>query len=193
MGISLKIVIPMINFLDITGSIFGFLATLCYIRVNILGWPLGLIAIVIDVILNLRQGIYGNMVLQIMYFALSLYGWYQWKYGNNKTGLSIRHLLKKELIILVVFAIIGFIPVYMLLTRYTTSDIPLLDSCIVVISLLAQWMACRKIIECWYLWFIVDALSVVLYAIKGIPVHAVLFLIYTGMAMAGYFNWKKII
>jgi len=181
----------MLNFLDIAGSVFGFLATLCYIRANILGWPLGLIAIIIDVSLNLKQGIYGNMGLQFIYFALSLYGWYQWKYGNNNTGLPIRNLLKKELIILILLAIVGFIPIFMLLKFYVTSDIPLLDSCVVIISLLAQWMICKKIIECWYLWFIADALLVGLYAAKGVPVHAVLFLIYTGMAIAGYVNWKK--
>lgn len=182
----------MLDFLDITGSFFGFLATIFYIRVNAWGWPLGLIAVIVDMVLNLQQGIYGNMGLQIVYLVLSLYGWYQWQYGNNKVGLPIRNLLKKELIILAALAIIGFIPIHILLTHYATSDIPLLDSCVVTISLLAQWMVCKKIIECWYLWFIADALLVILYAIKGIPVHAVLFLVYTVMAVVGYINWKKI-
>lgn len=181
----------MLNFLDIAGSVFGFLATLCYIRVNILGWPLGLIAIIIDVILNLKQGVYGNMGLQFIYFALSLYGWYQWKYGNNQAGLPIRNLLKKELITFVFLAIVGFISIFMLLRFYAASDIPLLDSGVVIISLLAQWMVCKKIIECWYLWFVADILLVGLYAIKGNPAHTILFFVYTGMAVLGYINWKK--
>lgn len=182
----------MLNFLDIVGTIFGFLATCCYIRVSVLGWPLSLIAITADVILCLKKGVYGNMGLQFVYFFLSLYGWYQWKYGNNKTGLSIRNIIKKELNILIFVAIIGFIPIFMLLSFYTDSDIPILDASIVIISLIAQWMSCKKIIECWYLWFIVDALLVGLYAYKGVPAHTALFLVYTGMAVAGYISWKKI-
>jgi len=181
----------MLNFLDIVGSIFGFLATYCYIRVNILGWPLSLIAIVIDIVLCLKKGIYGTMGLQFVYFFLSLYGWYQWKYGNDKAGLLIRNVVRKEMIILVFVAIFGFIPIFVLLNFYTDSNIPLLDSIVVIISLIAQWMSCKKIIECWYLWFTVDALLVGIYAYKGVPVHTVLFLVYTGMAIAGYINWKK--
>jgi len=181
----------MLTFLDITGSIFGFLATCCYIKVNILGWPLSLIAIIIDIILCLKKGIYGNMGLQFIYFFLSIYGWYQWKFGNNKTSLSIRNLKLKEIIILIPIAIIGFIAIFTLL-KFSDSQIPYLDASVVILSLIAQWMSCKKIIETWWLWIMADVILICLYAHEKVLVHAVLFLVYTGMAVVGYINWRKL-
>jgi len=181
----------MLTFLDISGAIFGFLATYCFIRVNLLGWPLSLIAICLDIVLCLKSGIYGNMVLQFIYFFISIYGWYQWKLGKTQQSLGIRDITKIEAISLFAIAIGGFVAIFTLL-KLTDSQIPYLDTSIVVISLLAQWLACKKIIQTWWLWLIADAILVGLYAYKNIPVHVVLFVIYTGMAVAGYFNWRKL-
>mgnify|MGYP000713545896 CR=1 FL=1 len=69
---------------------------------------------------------------------------------------------------------------------------PYLDATTTVLSLIAQWMVCKKIIENWILWFVVDAIYVFLYFYKDIPAHGVLLIIYLGLAVAGFIRWRKL-
>ena len=64
-------------------------------------------------------------------------------------------------------------------------------------SFAAMWMTAKKYLECWHIWFVVDVAQVILYIIKGYTTDSGLFLyaglygVYLGMAVAGYFAWRK--
>jgi nicotinamide mononucleotide transporter len=52
-------------------------------------------------------------------------------------------------------------------------------------------MLTRKILEHWIVWIFVDLLSMGLYIYRGLYPTALLFLIYTTMAVVGYVEWKR--
>jgi nicotinamide mononucleotide transporter len=52
-------------------------------------------------------------------------------------------------------------------------------------------MLARKMIEHWILWIIVDAASAGMYFYKGLYPTAILFIIYTIMAVVGFWQWRK--
>jgi nicotinamide mononucleotide transporter len=58
-------------------------------------------------------------------------------------------------------------------------------------SIVATWMLARKILEQWLVWILVDAISMILYIYKGLFLTAGLFLVYSLLAILGYFEWKK--
>lgn len=178
--------------LDTIGTIFGFISTICYIRVSSLAWPIGLIAIICDMILFLQKGIYGDLGLNGIYLIMTIYGWYNWKFGGeNKSELPITNCSKNLWLSLSIISITGIILLALFLKFYTNSQVPILDAITTIISLVAQWLICRKIIQCWHLWFLVDALYVGLYLFKGIPAHALLNVVYLTMAITGYYSWKR--
>ena len=74
----------------------------------------------------------------------------------------------------------GIFATAQLLKNFTDSQIPYLDAITTVLSWIAQWMICKKIIETWFLWFVVDVIYVGLYFYKGIPAHGILLMIYLG-------------
>jgi len=53
-------------------------------------------------------------------------------------------------------------------------------------------MLAKKFIEQWLIWIFVDALSAGLYIYKNLYPTAVLFVVFTIMAVVGYFQWRKI-
>jgi len=59
------------------------------------------------------------------------------------------------------------------------------------VSIVATWMLARKIIEHWLLWIFIDTFSIFLFLYKGLHLTAILFGIYTIMAIVGYKEWKK--
>ena len=77
------------------------------------------------------------------------------------------------------------------LDSFTDSDVPYYDGATTVFSFIATWMMTRKIIQNWLLWIVVDIASAGLYLYKGLYLTALLFVLYTLMAVYGYLEWKK--
>lgn len=178
--------------LDIAGALLGFLCTIFYVRASIWAWPVGLAGLVLDIILYWKTGIYGDVSLNVVYLIMTFYGWWQWKYGGeSKTQLPISNLTGKTAIVLAAIGFIGLLLFAECLRFFTDSQIPWWDATTTVLSLIAQLLICRKIVQCWILWFVVDSLFIGIYLYKGIPVHALLNFIYLGMAVYGYFHWRQ--
>ena len=79
---------------------------------------------------------------------------------------------------------------YLILVRFTNSDVPITDSFINALSFIGLWALARKYLEQWLIWIIVDVVSAVLYAYKGIPFKAGLYALYVIIAVLGYYKWK---
>lgn len=181
-----------IHILDIIGAVGAFIATIAYIRVSLWAWPISLLAIFVDIFLYYQQGIYGDMSLQLVYLAFTIYGWYQWKFGGKEQqGLPITSITLKQVLLLTAIAVLSIYVMFIILTNYTDSHVPFWDAATTILSLIAQWMVCRKIIENWILWFVIDGAYAVLYFYKNIPAHSLLQLVYLGMAIVGYIYWLK--
>ncbi len=180
--------------LDISGAVFSLLSTIFYVRTNWRAWPLGIVATVLNSTLYGLSGIYGDMTLEGIYFISMFYGWYLWiRRGKNHHELDISHITWRLILILSAIAVIGIFIVAELLKNYTNSQIPYLDAVATVLSLIAQWLICKKILETWFLWFIADSIYVGLYFYKGIPAHSFLLLIYLVLAVAGYIHWRRLL
>ncbi len=84
-----------------------------------------------------------------------------------------------------------FVGIWYILTRFTDSTIPGWDAFTTALSITATWMLARKIIEHWYIWIIVNTVSIGLYIYKGLYPTVILFIVYALMAVVGYIEWRK--
>jgi nicotinamide mononucleotide transporter len=179
-------------YLDLLGAVLSLLSTLLYTRENINAWPMGLLACGLNFLLYANRGIYADAYLEITYVFITFYGWYQWLYGSKeKTPIHIRHITFHEIILLLSIGAVssGLIGFY--LAHYTDSTIPYLDAGTTIFSLIGQWLICKKIIETWLVWFVVDGIYVWLYMHKAIPFHSILMMLYLGIALWGYYRWRQ--
>jgi nicotinamide mononucleotide transporter len=109
----------------------------------------------------------------------------------KKEELPVTRLkLKAGLILSLVFAVL-FVLMWYVLENFTDSPVPGWDSFLTALSIVATWMLARKIFEHWILWIVVDIVSMFVYLTKGLYPTVVLFGVYSAMAFAGYFAWKK--
>ena len=178
--------------LDISGAVFAFFSTVFYVKAYKWAWPLGAVATAINIVLYGLRGIYGDMTLAGIYFLSMFYGWYQWTRNKEAETLVITNLTLPLALILSIVAFFGMFITAELLNHFTNSQVPYIDAITTILSLIAQWMICKKMIETWFLWFVVDALYVGLYFYKGIPAHSILLVIYLGMAIVGYLRWRRL-
>ena len=180
---------------DILGALFSLVSTYFFIRLNNKAWIVGLIATCVNGGLYWYKAIYADMGLELFYFFMMIYGWYKWQAtGNNKykQPTMLKHLSLRHWLILASVFISTFTLIYLFLSFYTHSSVPKLDALTTTLSLIAQWLMCHKIIMTWIFWFITDAFYVGLYLTKELPFHALLMLVYTGMAVTGYIVWARV-
>jgi nicotinamide mononucleotide transporter len=79
---------------------------------------------------------------------------------------------------------------YTLATK-TDAALPYWDSTATVLSLVAQWMLARKLIENWLVWIAVDVLSIGIYLAKGLYPTTVLYAAFLVLAALGWVEWRK--
>ncbi len=185
------------NNIELLGAILGLLYIFFSIRQNILTWPTGLLASLLYSYVFFQTRFYADMGLQVYYVAISIYGWYHWLKGaNNKneeveSELFVQKLPAKLVWKLIVATIVIFLVLLFILLKYTDSDVPFMDSLTTALSVVATWMLAKKYLEHWLIWIFVDAVSAGLYVYKNLWPTVILFLVYTVMALLGYFEWKK--
>ncbi len=160
---------------------------------RILCWYAAMIGNVLFIVLFLDASLYTKVLLRAYYLVMAFYGVYQWKRGSfhGKKGLPIRTLpLSYHLI-----AILGCLGIGLgtglYLESATDAAMPYLDATTTVFSLFTTWMVARKYLENWLYWIAIDGASIYLYASQGLGQTALLYGVFTAMAIWGVFNWRR--
>src|SRR3954454_24934334 len=93
---------------EIIATCFGILSVVCYITRSIWSWPTGLVQVALSIVAFYDLKLYSDMVLQIIYVPLQLYGWWHWLYGDKSRGeLSIARITPAAAIAWTLAAAIG--------------------------------------------------------------------------------------
>ena len=79
----------------------------------------------------------------------------------------------------------------LLLQHFTDSDVAWWDALPTALSLVGQALLGRKYIENWLVWVVVNAISVALFAYKGLWLTCVLYALFTAMSVWGWHTWLK--
>lgn len=179
------------NQLEIFATLCGLIYIIFSVKGNKLLWIFGLITSALYVYVFFDVGIYADMGINLYYVAVSVYGWIHWSHKKEQPDLLISRISWREgvislFVITFIYFVIDFVLVY-----FTDSDVAHLDAFTTSASIVATWMLARKILEQWIIWIVVDAVSVGLYIYKGLMPTVILFLVYTILACAGYFQWLK--
>jgi len=171
---------------------FGLLCVWFCIRQNIWCWPTGLIQVTLYIYIFYEVKLYSDLILQVVYVALQLYGWHHWLHGGqNRSALSLSRLEVRELFLWVIAAIMGTVLWGWGMTTYTDASVPYWDAFTTVASLIAQWLMTRKKVESWYFWIAVDVVAIGVYAYKSLLLTSGLYLVFLIMATAGLVSWRK--
>ncbi|HET9529944.1 MAG TPA: nicotinamide riboside transporter PnuC [Blastocatellia bacterium] len=182
------------NYYELFAVAFGLVSVLLTIKENIWCWPTGIISVSLYIIVFYRARLYGEMGLQVVFIALQIYGWYEWLRGGPGHGeLHIARASPSLRAWLALIAIAGIALMGYLLATMTDASLPLLDSTVTVLSLIAQWMLAKKLLESWIIWIAVDVLSIGIYFYRELYLSTVLYATFLVLATVGFIEWRKIL
>lgn len=182
-----------VSWLEWTGVAFG-VAEVLFAKANkIWLYPTGIIAVIISSYLFITSGLYAESVLNLYYFAMSIYGWWFWIYKRNIVPLKISRATQREWMITLLIVVIGFIILYICLKHFTNSTVPLMDAWVSATAWAGMWLLAKRKIENWILLNISNLFAIPLLFYKQLPLYALLTLFLFIVAVFGYFDWNKIL
>ena len=180
--------------LEIVAVIFGLLSVWFSKQNNIWVYPTGLISTSIFVYLLLKWGLIGDMLINVYYFIMSLYGWYIWTRKVDAEHFTpITTVTKKEnrtSVFIFIGTVIFVFVVYQVFDKWI-SWTAYVDTITTAIFFVGMWLMAKRKVENWIYWIVGDIISIPLYFYKGFTFTSFQYLIFTILAIYGYNAWKK--
>ncbi len=174
---------------EIAAVAFGIAYILLAIREHRACWIAGGISTAVYALVFFDAGLPMQSALQLLYVAMSVYGWLAWGRDDgepSRQSLPLRaHLLALAGIALATAASAP------LVARYALAASPIADSLGTWTSLFATWLLARRYIDTWIWWVVIDSGLAALFASQGLWPTAALYLAYSLLAVAGWKAWRK--
>jgi nicotinamide mononucleotide transporter len=181
--------------LEIIAVVFGILSVWFSKKNNILVYPTGMISTSIFTYLLFKWSLLGDMMINAYYFVVSVYGWYIWtrKVNNIVTPISKVSSPEKITSLIIFFFSLSFVyGIYNYFDKWG-SYTSYIDNFTTAIFFVAMWLMANRKIENWIFWIIGNIISIPLYFYKGLTFTSIQYIIFTVIAISGYYTWKKIL
>jgi len=187
-----------ISYVELIGTLFGLISVYFATRANILTWATGIVNEFFLFLLFFQVQLYADMILQIYFFVITLFGWYNWKHKPKKNSITTTNFKTRVFIVFTIITgtlVTGFFfaNIHLYFPQYfkIAASFPYADSFVMVSSIIATVLLAKKKIETWYLWILVDIISICLFFKKGIVFLGIEYFIFLGLVTYGLLNWKK--
>ncbi len=206
---------------EFVAALLGVVSVFYAKKENILVFPTGIISTGLYVYLLSRWQLYGDLIINIYYTVMSIYGWWMWLRVSGEENTHIKITRSNRVDYLKTFAIFAFTSVFVIavyryfgvmprelglgdsikyvvenMTSGSVADFrkitPYLDTFTTGAAFAAMWMMANKKLESWILWIVVNVFSIPLYFIKGYGFTGIQYFIFLVLAVAGYGEWKRI-
>ena len=179
--------------LEICAVVFGIASVVYAKKESILVYPTGIISTIIYVYICYQFTLYGDLIINIYYTLMSVFGWYMWTRLVGDHHIEITRTTKKDKI--KAFGIftstaLFVILVYLYFNRFDRIT-DYFDTFTTGIFFAAMWLMANKKLAHWTLWIAGNIISVPLYFIKGLGLSGIQFTIFLILAYQGYIAWKK--
>lgn len=139
-----------------------------------------------------KPPLYADGVLNIYYFFMSIYGWYNWSLKKNEIEVyPISSCNANEWVIGLLIFVKGWIILYFLLLNLTDSNTPVLDALVSASAVTSMWWMAKRKIENWLAWIASNLVAIPLNFYKGFMLFTLMYILFLWIAILGYLEWKK--
>ncbi len=183
------------DYFELTAALVGLVSIVLQIRQSLWYWPVSILMTILYMVVFFEYTLYAEMLLQVYYFSMCLYGWRCGQAGAHaaaeKKTLPVSRIAPGKWLGVMASTVLLFLVLGAFMHCFTNSDVPWIDSLATALSFVATWMLARKKIENWLFWIVADVLSIGLYWYKAMYPTLALFIVLVVLAFVGYFRWRK--
>lgn len=160
-------------------------------RNSIHTWGIGIVACALFGVLFYQAKLYADVHLQIFYIVTSAWGWWYWRGRQTHQEAPIKRSTLKLVLLLTLCGFVIAAAYGLILKYYTAAFAPMIDSIVLVFSVIAQCLLMGRRIENWYAWILVDTIAVPLYGVRELYLTAFIYLLFWFNAWYGLYKWRK--
>jgi nicotinamide mononucleotide transporter len=178
--------------LELASFVLSVITVALNIRQNHWAWLFAIVSSAAYGLVFFGSRLYGDMGLQLVFIAVSIWGWRQWlRGGGSHDSLPVTWATGRQRAGAVAGWLLGFALLAWFLQRWTDTDVPGTDGFLTAGSLAGQVLLSRKKVENWHVWIFVDVIYVGLYLHKNLLLTAILYGVFVLMAVAGMRAWAR--
>jgi len=163
------------------------------VRQNIWCWPVGVVMVSLYIYIFFQAKLYSDAGLNVFFLVMQFYGWYEWTRGPVEHARSLRpvtRLSRRGGIVTIAGVLAGTVVLGTGMHQHTDAALPYPDAFTTMLSVFAQFLMTRKILENWTLWMIADVIYIGVYLIKSLYWTAGLYVVFLVLCLQGYREWK---
>ena len=195
-------------FLEIISALLGLLSVFFSVKINIWVYPTGIISTTIYVYILFNFGLLGDMLINVYYSIMSIYGWISWNKNTENQIISVDFAKKKDWLVglnLFVMSFVAVCGVYyfkpFIDNHFSMNGISFgfqqldwanwLDIFTTSLFLIGMWFMAKRKVENWLFWIVGDLICIPMMLYKGLGITSLQYLVFTTMAVMGYLEWLK--
>ncbi len=186
------------NVYDIISAVLGLTTVVLAGRNSKYNFWVGYVYNIFLFLLCWQQHLVAAMVLQPVAFMINMYGHWRWTHPKEEEtsaadgkSLKVSSLSARNWAI----AFIGVVflgTVWALVLQKETQDpVPWLDSYLLMLTFLAQYLSAQKKWECWIVWLIVNIGNLTMYLLSGLHFMPIVSALYIVNGIWSLYGWKK--
>lgn len=195
-------------FLEAVAAFFGLLSVFFSVKRNIWVYPTGIISTTIYVYILFNFGLLGDMLINVYYSIMSIYGWISWNKSTENQIISVDFAKKKDWLMGLILFVLSFIAVCgvyyfkpFIDNHFSMNGVSLsfqqldwanwLDIFTTSLFLIGMWFMAKRKVENWLFWIVGDLICIPMMLYKGLGITSLQYLVFTIMAVMGYLEWLK--
>jgi nicotinamide mononucleotide transporter len=177
--------------LEIAATALTLVCVILAVKRSLWQFPTGILGTGLGFFVFWNSQFYSSAVLQPIFIMIQVYGWWFWVRGSNSAAPPIRTtppaIVIGGMLAAVAIALVGGSA----LELWTDAAMAHADAAIFALSIFAQVLLSLKRIENWFVWIVINALSVVVYASGSKWLYAGLYVFFFFNAFWGWWEWRK--
>ena len=175
------------------GAALAIAYLLLALKQNKLCWFAWIASSILYLYVMYQAGLYMESLLQVFYLCMGFYGLSQWSktINNNQNTYVDQWSIGNHIFAISLVIVLSFLS-GTLLSNFSNAAIPFIDAFTTWGAIVASYMVAKKILENWIYWFVIDFISVFIFASRGLYFTSALFVTYLVIIYFGYKSWSKI-
>jgi len=178
---------------ELVGTLLALAYVVLALKQSIWCWPAALLSTLLFTHVMWDSALLSDALLHLYYAGMAIYGWWRWRQITQDAAgrqAVFEWPWQHHLRLIACTAVAGLLLGY-LMANYTYADFAWLDAQTTAFSIVATWLVAKKLVSNWLYWVVIDAVCIFVYAQKHLYFLTALFMLYTIIALVGYFAWRS--
>lgn len=179
--------VPEFSWLEFAAVTTSYVCTLLATQQYRMQYYWGLVTTALYVWLFATNGLPASATLNAILTIQLIYGFFRWGSDDNSIPVTRTKLKEWPLYVVSTTALYGV--TWLAIRLIDGEGPPLLDCSILALSILAQWLLDNKKVETWFVWILVNIVSIFVYFRSGLWQAGWQYVFFLGNAFYGCFIW----